>query len=219
MMVIFHIFWALDYFDLLKLGSNETWFGYISIPIAVCFVLLVGVCLTISYSKAKPNPKKYFARGLKLLGLGFGITLVSLFLPKGGTVWFGILHLIGVGIILAIPLIPYRRINLALGSFFIALGLVVEKITVSSPLLALFGFNLPSLYSVDYFPLFKWFGVILVGLFIGNTIYAKGKRHFKISAAPEYAKPLCFLGKHSLLIYFLHMVIILGIVYLIKVIT
>jgi uncharacterized membrane protein len=71
------------------------------------------------------------------------------------------------------------------------------------------GLKPANFYSFDYFPLLPWFGLLLIGIFLGNIFYPNGKRNFKIFI-PEgkVANIITFLGKNSLLIYFIHQPII-----------
>lgn len=68
------------------------------------------------------------------------------------------------------------------------------------------GFTPYNFYTLDYFPLLPWLGVMSLGIFLGNTLYENYTRHFKLPDLSKYAiiKASGFLGRHSLLIYFIH---------------
>ena len=74
-----------------------------------------------------------------------------------------------------------------------------------------FGFQ-----SFDYFPMLPWFGVILLGVFAGNLLYPNGKRAFRFPNFPPnpLVRLLTFLGRHSLVIYFLHVPVLVAAVLL-----
>lgn len=59
---------------------------------------------------------------------------------------------------------------------------------------------------VDYFPLLPWFGVVLIGIWLGNTAYSNGARRFRLPnwQVPALTFPLGWLGRHSLTIYLIH---------------
>jgi uncharacterized membrane protein len=80
------------------------------------------------------------------------------------------------------------------------------------------GFVPSTFSSVDYVPLLPYFGLVLLGVFVGNTLYAGGIRQFKIkdrsSASP--VRGLSFIGRHALVIYFLHEPIIVGLILLFR---
>ena len=220
-MILLHVIWAMDFFEFYDINFYEGFVFMASRTTAAIFILLVGICLTISYSRTKNREivfKKYVLRGVKLIALGMFITFVSLFLPKGGTVVFGILHLIGFSIILAIPFLIYQKkwLNLGLGIFLVFLGIIALNVTAATRWFVWMGFTFPGFYTLDYFPLLPWFGVILIGIFLGNTFYPEAMRKFKLKSAPTGSELFCLLGRHSLKIYFLHMIIILAIVLLIK---
>jgi uncharacterized membrane protein len=58
----------------------------------------------------------------------------------------------------------------------------------------------------DYFPIFPWFGVTLLGIYFGNLFYENGKRQFTIKDMSNNSiiKFLTFLGRNSLFIYLGH---------------
>ena len=65
---------------------------------------------------------------------------------------------------------------------------------------------------VDYYPFFSWFGVALLGIFAGETLYPAGIRRFHLPDWSQVAvvRGLRFLGRHSLLIYIIHQPIMIG---------
>jgi uncharacterized membrane protein len=144
------------------------------------------------------------------------ITLVFLALGYGYVI-FGILHLIGVSIVLAYPLMKLRYLNVVLGLAVIAAGAYVraEQFVVggvAGVLLAPLGVLPGNLFMPDYRPLLPWFGVVLLGLFAGNVLYAGRSPKQSVAALPRYspARPLAFLGRHTLLIYLIHQPILIA---------
>jgi uncharacterized membrane protein len=121
------------------------------------------------------------------------------------------LHLIGVSIILAYPFLPYRWPNVALWALFFIAGGWLQGVRVETTWLVWLGLEPVNYAANDYFPLIPWFGVVLLGIFVGNTIYDDQGRRFLLpawsSALP--ARMLQFLGRHSLLIYMVHQPLLL----------
>ena len=219
LMIFYHALYDLFYFAgfSVNLWSGVFWFlGRIS---AFIFIFLVGVCMTISYSRAKKNVSnwklflKYFKRGAKIFSLGLLITLITYpFLPTG-TIYFGILHFIGVSVVLSYFFLEFKRLNVILGLLVIAIGYYLKNLTFKFSSLIFLGFAPENFYTLDYFPLFPWFGVVFLGIFFGNVFYSGGIRRFNIRDYSLKLKPLLFLGKNSLIIYFLHQPILIGLIY------
>ena len=71
-------------------------------------------------------------------------------------------------------------------------------------------------YALDYFPLLPWFGVVLIGVFLGNSLYQNNKRMFAVKDHSRFivSRMFCFLGRYSLIIYLLHQLVIVGALYL-----
>ena len=123
---------------------------------------------------------------------------------------FGILHLIGASIILAYPFLRLKLANVALGLFCIAVGLYLHDFSVAHPWFAWLGIR-PNSFMLDYWPLFPWFGVTLLGVLAGNALYGDvSKRAVRTTPPPPSSRPLAFLGRHSLLIYFVHQPVLIA---------
>lgn len=208
-MIIYHTLFCLYFF------TNITpWFDpavHSGVPIAACFIGIAGLSLVL----AKAKPKKYLVRGLELIGLGLCITLVTWFFYPSGFVVFGVLSLIGLGTVLAIPFVSEKVkwfVPAALGVIVVLLNLIVSKMYLSIPYLIPLGFKIYGFSTLDYEPLIPWFGVMLLGLAVGKLLYPGGKRRSfleKLGSMPRVLTPLCFAGRHTLIIYLAHVPVII----------
>ena len=217
MMVVYHLMYDLDYFGGYDIEATSGFWARFADATAGTFLFLVGVSLAISYSRAsaaRPGRSlfgKYLLRGIRIFAYGMALTVVFVVFGMG-VVAFGILHLIGVSIILAYPLLRYRYANLFLGLSIIAVGVYIriEGFTSESPWLLPFGVVPENLVMPDYRPLLPWFGVVLLGLFAGNVLYGNGRRPALFAnKAPVATKPLLPLGRNSLFIYLVHQPILI----------
>jgi len=221
-MIFLHIIWDLDYFGLLPM-NNQIYRFQICVP-AMFFVLL-GICIHVSANKKIYNSiydeKKYykhlFFRGIKIIGLGMIITLVSMIFLSDRPIFFGVLHCIGFSIILCIPFLKLKYFNIIPASFLLIVGYFFGKISIENPTILHLAIGLHqsniSQYTVDYFPLFPWFSACLIGIALGSILYRDNERRFSIPDLSKYTpvKLFSWLGKHSLVIYLVHQPIIAGV--------
>jgi uncharacterized membrane protein len=219
MMVIYHLL-----FDLSALAGYDinVYTGFWRLFARVCaslFILLVGVSLTLSYSRAGQRARtgvalfpKYLKRGLGVFGCGLLVTAATGLLFPEGVVVYGILHFIGTSIVLAYPFLRLGWWNLPLGLGCIALGLYLGNYALPFPWLLWLGLPPVGYYTLDYFPLLPWFGLTLLGIFGGSRLYRDQTRVFPIPNLEDAltVRVLAFLGRHSLLIYLVHQPILLG---------
>jgi len=220
LMIFFHILYDLNFFSITNFRIYSGIILYIARLSASIFVILVGISLSISYSRVKNKLNtndivlKFIKRGLTILFLGLIISVITWFYIPRGFVVFGILHFIGTSIILSLIFIRYRYINIIFGLFFIIVGFYLKSLTFNFNILIPLGFIPNNFWTIDYFPLFPWFGIILIGIFIGNLVYSDSKRKYEIKDLSKnlLAKSFCFLGRNSLFIYFLHQPIIIGLI-------
>jgi len=82
--------------------------------------------------------------------------------------------------------------------------------TTENPLLFPLGILYPGFFSLDYYPLFPWFGFVLTGMGLGYLLYIPERNSLlaKIGSlpAPEW---LLLAGRQALLLYFLHQPLLL----------
>ncbi len=222
LMVLYHLAFDLNYFAVYDIDVSSGFPLAVASTAASLFLLLVGISLTLSYSRAKllGMGNRFFHhllnRSAWILGLALGITLVTYLAIGRGFIVFGVLHLIGLSLLLAYPFLRLQKVNFVIGLLFILIGTYLETIHVGFPWLLWLGLAPTGFYSVDYVPVFPWFGVILMGMGLGSVLYQGYRRAFflpELSAFPA-AGVLAFLGRNSLAIYLIHQPAIITILYL-----
>ncbi|MEM0360323.1 MAG: heparan-alpha-glucosaminide N-acetyltransferase [Candidatus Diapherotrites archaeon] len=214
LMVVFHILFDIKYFGFLTLEVPDFFWWAMPTIIAFIFLSIAGISLSISYAR-NPAPERFLLRGTKIFFLGLLITIATWIYPRDGFIVFGILHLIGLSIILSIPFLQLKKANLLLGLIIIFAGFFLQTQYFGFPWLLWLGFIPKGFYSLDYYPLLPWFGIVLFGIFVGKEAYPSGKRNFKKSIEPKPLRFLSFLGRHSLAIYLLHQPIIVSALFLV----
>jgi uncharacterized membrane protein len=215
MMIVFHTVFDLSFFEIVPVDVSGGFWRYFAYATATLFLLIVGVSLTLSHARAIRKMtcwgivKKYVVRGVGIFACGLLVTLVTWWYLGSGYVIFGILHLIGVAVMLSPLFFRFRIWNAVIGIVFIAAGWIFA--TLPGPMgLLVFGVHPATFWSVDYTPVFPWMGLVLIGMAIGDYLYPDGTRRFTLPALPEpAAAPVVFMGKHTLVIYLIHQPIIL----------
>jgi len=222
LMIIFHFFYDLNFYKIYKISLYTDFFLVYAYAVGSVFILLVGISLSLSHSRIKNKLskqqiiKKFFIRGLKIFTLGLIISLATWLYLREGFIIFGVLHCIGLSIILAVPFLKLKKFNLILGIILVSFGIILKSFTFDFYWLMWLGFTPTTLYTVDYYPLLPWFGIVLIGIFVGNIFYKDYKRIISVRDLSKY-KPIkffSFLGRNSLIIYFLHQPILIAIIHL-----
>jgi uncharacterized membrane protein len=222
MMILFHLLFDLSFFGVYPVNVATGFWRYFAFATASLFLFVVGISLTISHAREEERlagdqsqpfriAVKYLKRGMGIFACGLLVTLATWFYLDEGFVIFGILHLIGVSIMLAPLFFRFRRYNILTGAICIGIGIFFVAANITGPCWLLWLGILPASFaSVDYTPLFPWFGIVLLGMGFGEQWYPEGKRSF---AEPDLhaslTGPLALLGRHSLLIYLVHQPVIL----------
>ncbi len=132
MMVTYHSFFLSNYFGGVGLNLLTGFWHLFQIATATTFIFLVGVSLTLSFSHAEQdkirNPfPRFLKRGLTIFTLGLLITAGTRVFLGQNFVRFGILHLIGLSIILVYPFLKKWRFALPVGVLFISVGVYFKN--------------------------------------------------------------------------------------------
>lgn len=204
-MVIFHFLYDVEYYGILEIDLQRGIFFLIGRTAAVLFILLSGISCTFSSNNWK--------RGAKLLGIALLLTMVTYLFDANYFVKFGILHFLGISMMLA-SLLQNRSVHflLILAYFIFAFALVFTAIRPSMDLFFPIGIFSERFASSDYYPLFPWFSLYLIGMTLGKLIYPDKKALLR---TPRFLEPLSFLGRHSLVIYLIHQPILIAFIVLI----
>ena len=215
MMVVYHVMYDLYYFRVTDtIFTNPFWF-YFQRTTATLFVGLVGVSLGLRSARAQHRLTYVvlLKRGLYVLAWGLVISVVTrIALGPDLYIRFGVLHFIGFAILLAYPFLRRYWLNLILGVGLIALGVWLQQFEFGRPWSYLFWLGLePANHTyVDFFPFIRWFGVVLIGIFLSNLLYGQaaptGHPKFPLPDRTDvwYIRALTRMSRRSLPIYLLH---------------
>jgi len=225
MMVIYHLVFNLAYFYGWDIAVFEGGWWLFARTTATLFLLVMGMCFMISWDRASTLAptfsKKYLKhlkRGITIFTGGMLISLATWFVAPDAFVKFGILHLIGVSVLLQPFFQRYNKGNAFLGAAFIAIGMAFKERLVENPFLFPFGLTTSTFASLDYYSLFPWFGVILIGMALGSALYVPQQRFLlKPVTTLPYPRWLLWTGRRALVLYFLHQPILLLLLALMKV--
>lgn len=220
MMVIFHTLFDLSWFRIWPVNVSTGFWQFFAYSTASLFLVIAGISLSISHARVVRSVPgispgeirmKYFRRGALVFACGLLVTLATYLYLGEGFVIFGILHVIGVSIMISPLFFRFQEKNLLIGAGVIITGMAISASAISGPdLLLPLGIHSASFWSVDYEPLFPWSGLVLAGIGLGSLVYPDGKRAFPVPGfSRPLISPLASSGRHSLVIYLVHQPVIL----------
>ena len=222
-MILYHFCWDLVYIC----GFPMAWYGSYGAYLwqqSICysFILISGFCLNLS--------RRPVRNGCLVFGCGLLVTAVTLVAMPDEPVICGVLTLLGsCMLILAVckPVLEkipplaglfcslflflfFRHVNSGYLGFFGRPLIRLPESLYSGWISTYFGFPKPGFVSSDYFSLLPWLFLYLTGYFIYRcTGLADGRvpHPYLTVKIPVFD----WIGRHSLLIYMLHQVVLYGI--------
>ena len=205
LMAIFHFFFDMVFLLRIPIPmfSHPAWIGF-RIVIVLLFLGLVGICLSLNFQRGL-NIKKFEIRLLKLFLVAGLITVSTWLLMPELVIFFGIIHLIAVSTLLALPFLyiagkKYRYYYGALGVVLLIIGHMFQPIATQSALSFLW-LTSPIPQTADYAPIIPWFGFVLLGLMLGWEAEKWAHRQY----LPTYLdRSLRWCGRHALILYVVH---------------
>lgn len=211
-MVIVHLIYDItDLYGLVNWNLPES-FLFLQQWGGVLFLLISGISVTLG--------RKHIKRGLLVFACGLVCTAVTYgmyyfgFSGKGIIIYFGVLHCLGIcmllwGLFRRLPTWALAVIGIALTG----LGLWMDTLPpVSYPWLMPIGLPYHGFASSDYFPMLPYLGFFLLGAVLGKTVYRNKESLLpNVNERNIFVRFLLFCGKNSLWIYLLHQPILSGI--------
>jgi uncharacterized membrane protein len=218
-MIFIHLLWDLQLLADADIDMNQpAWHSLIMFG-RYLFVFIVGISLSLSYSRWKNKGRSeksigfsLLKRGVFIFALGVGITVATYLFDPKYAIYFGVLHMIGLSILISYPFLRYPRINLPVAFIFLIAGMLIDTIRIGNPSLVWLGITSEGFRSMDYFPLLPGFGFVLLGMVLGNLLYPDFKRRFSIVdlSRNHIIGFISKCGKNTLWIYLIHQPILAG---------
>lgn len=224
-MVIYHLLFILNFFGVYGVNLEFSAMQIFAWIVRFDFLALVGVGMVISYYRILGRGRgrgwailQQWKRGAMVGGCAMVVTTATYLYVREDFVRFGILHLIAVSILFWSFFVERKWLVLVLALVSFWMGGWFEWMGLSGVDFggAWMGYFLKDMnwhaQSVDYFPLFPWVGMVGIGVFIGHIFYPKGvqRGEWKILNGEGWAKKsVCFLGRHSLAVYMIHVPVIM----------
>ena len=218
-------------FDLRVFGWQPDWDFY-SDPfwtnqrtaILSTFLLCAGIGQGIA-SQQGQNWPRFWRRWARVAAGAALVSISTYWVFSDRFVSFGVLHGIALMLIITRVLAPHWRPR-----YFVALGLACIGLHFFYQSQVATGAGLPAAFdsrwlnwlglvshkpaTEDFVPLLPWLGVMLLGAAIGLGLRTHTSSPMANWLSPVWAKPLVFLGQHSLGFYLLHQPVFWGLLYL-----
>lgn len=214
-MIAFHLVFDLQMFGVLPYGTSATPFFYWHARIvAGAFLVLAGASLWLAHGSAMRWPA-FWRRWGKVAAAAALVSAATFAALPDYYVFFGILHCIAASSLLALPFLRLPAALTALaGAAVMAASYVLPDPAFNAPLLRFLGLATEPALTVDFEPLFPWFGPVLLGLAAAKALQQLDLlRRLDLPAGPVL-KVLVWPGRHSLLIYLLHQPVLMGLIWL-----
>jgi len=218
MMFVFHFSYDLNFFGYVQINFlEEPFWANFRRTIVSSFLLLVGVSIVLA-NRQKLNARRFTRRLILLIAYAILVSIGSYLMFPESYIYFGILHFIAVASVLGLFFRKFYWLNLALGSVIVLLDSLYSNVFFNDPRINWLGLMTYLPHTEDYVPLIPWFGVVLIGMFIGKTLFADNNTPTWLAwkATNPITKTLAFGGRHSLPIYILHQPIFIGLIALIS---
>lgn len=227
-MVLYHILYSMTFLFHMECAYPIMRAVYPYEPfIPITFITICGICCTFSHNNLK--------RGLLVFAISAIITLVTAIFTPSQTILFGVLHFLGIAILiyaLAEKVNIFNKIPVKIG-LFISLMLYIicynipKRYIGFTPLfnielpqelysfywLSFLGFPSADFTSGDYFPIIPNIFLFFFGIFSGKIIDSKKLPEFMYK---KLFPPLDYIGKHALIIYVAHQPLIIGVLFVIS---
>lgn len=197
---------------------SENWRITIRIIVVCAFLFLSGISGIFS--------KNNVLRFVKLAAAAIVLSLVTIMVDDianlGVTIIFGILHCLALSVLIYTILKIIGKQYAKYAYFGVGLLLIIYGMTFDFYNIKVYGGDINASqffeivlglkgYGADYFGVFPYTGVFLMGAYAGEVLYSR-----KTSLVPfldgKWHKPLTFIGRNTIWVYLFHQPVVLGLV-------
>lgn len=214
-MAAFHFSYDLLMFSLIpyEYALTPTFYFHARI-VAGTFLLLSGLGLWLAHGQGIRWPA-FWRRFGKIAGAALLVSIATRIAMPEFYVYFGILHAIALYSLLGLVVLRLPAvITAALAALFIYGSYHWHTEALNAPLLRFIGLAVDPATTMDFEPIFPWFGAVLAGIALGK-IGSQTGLWAALTGKPsgKWVQILSWPGQHSLLIYLVHQPILLGLVW------
>lgn len=220
-MIIYHGMWDLVYLFGADIPWYESEYGFWWQQSICCtFILLSGFCFSLGRNKLR--------HGITISIAGIIISLVTAVVMPENIIICGVLTMIGAcSLIMVLLEKPFDKVPSVIGMLCSIILFVVCRnindgylgfkgiLSIDLPVswyrnvfTACLGFPYPGFYSSDYFSILPWIFLYITGYFVYRVLKERDKLTL---LTRRYCRFAGYLGRHSLIIYMAHQVVIYGV--------
>jgi uncharacterized membrane protein len=212
-MIIHHIFYFKDASNNYTTSYSDNIFIKLSGIIArTLFIFLVGLSLSTTKDNKnkdnKNNLKKKIKRSGEILIHALIISFITYIYYPNHFIRFGVLHFISLASLLGSFFVDKKILTI----IFMIIFIILKPVSVNNSFIDTITGGKINYNMMDYFPFFKWFKLVLFGLFIGQNIdllkieYILKKINNKIFNKNNI---LTKIGQNCLHLYTFHIVLLI----------
>lgn len=198
-MIFMHLMYDLHYFYNINVNYEGGILNISRILFAPFFIIVSGISTSFS--------RNSFKRGFIVFLVAMGLTLATYIIDREMFIVFGILHFLGIWMMIS-PIL--KKLStfwlMSLSGIFFVVSLIMPNIRVAHNYLFMLGVHNSSFTSLDYYPLLEYAWAFLLGIGLSRILYKEKKSIFSFTVKSRFVN---FVGRNSLYIYVVHQPLIL----------
>lgn len=211
-MISYHFMWDLYFTGFWDVNAaRDPLLRLYARVIAASFLTIVGISLYLAHGRGV-RWSSFLKRFAVIAAAALLVSVGSWFAFPESFIFFGILHCIAIGSVIALPLLrapPW--LVFAVAAVFFALPSFIASPALETWSTWWLGLGAMPPLSNDYVPLFPWAGFVLTGGGLARIMEPWLVRARQWQPDSVLGRILVFAGRHSLLIYLTHQIVLLGV--------
>lgn len=223
LMIIFHVFYTMKHMGIKSYDPSSPLLRLTARASHLTFITLSGINLYLSHRRHTEKNKfikRHLYRAVKLITYGMIMTVLTyITFGYGKSVKFGILHFMGVAIILGLFIVDKPMFCVFIAIVFVFIEYYSQKnpskfnsLCKNNPffcfILGIYNSHNKHLSSLDHHSLLGKFPFFAIGIFIGSKF-----KQSKLNTENKFVKGISWIGQRSLKIYMLHWFILYFLIY------